>query len=393
MSFQDLTAEQRLVATHIAFMKDPWFCRLGGITQVGENKICSIPTAATNGIDKMYGEEFIMGLSKEQLRFVVAHECLHIAYHHCTEYAALVKKYPRLSNMAMDYVVNRDILIMDDGRGFVAVTTDPAPLLDDKYKEHSWLEVLQDLLQGENSPGKGGGQPGEGTLDEHIQSAPGTVSEEVAQQIADAVKQGQMLSDKMRGEGKGGRPLGGYVERKTDWRKPLRQFISDICVGDEHSRFNPPNRRMLPLGIVMPSHYAETTGCLVIAADTSGSMDSVIGVLLGEIAQICQQALPDEVHVVFWDTEICSEHKFTAKDYSSMAKLCKPAGGGGTTASVVADWVTRKGIKPKATIILTDGYIEPRPRLPEGPVLWGVVDNSRWVPPRGKALHLSSLDM
>lgn len=407
MSFKDLTPRERITACHISFMRDPEFARLGGITQIGKVEINNIPTAATDGASCYYGEAFIMGLTQQQLRFVVAHENLHKAYHHCTEYTELVKKYPRESNMAMDYIVNRDVFELDGGRGFIAATTDPAPLLDSKYAHHSWLEVLKDLLdqgksgqsQGGGKPGQGQGKPGsgQGTLDEHIQAEPGAGDTEAGkalkQQIQDAVNQGKIVAEKLRGTGKGGAKLGGFQERKTDWRTPLRKFISELCEGDEFSRFNPPNRRFIAHDCIMPSHFSEATGCLLVAVDTSGSMGSVIGVLLGEIARIAIQCQPEEVHVVFWDSEICATQRFTPKDYAGIAKLLKPAGGGGTTLSVVADWVEKEKLKPKATIILTDTYFEARPKLPTGPILWGVLDRSNWVPPRGKALHLSSLSM
>ena len=416
MAFKDLTPRERITACHISFMRDPEFTLLGGVTQIGKVEINNIPTAATNGADCYYGEKFIMGLSQQQLRFVVAHENLHKAYHHCTEYTELVKKYHRESNMAMDYIVNRDVFELDGGRGFVAATTDPAPLLDSKYAHHSWLEVLKDLLQqgkqgqpqGGGQPGNGPGQPGQGngpgqpgqgsgqgTLDEHIPGdvLPEAESKALKQQIQDAVNQGKIVASKLRGQGKGGAKLSGFQERKTDWRTPLRKFISEICEGDEHSRFNPPNRRFLPHNIVMPSHFSESTGELGIFCDTSGSMSGVLPIVFGEIARVCQQVLPESVRVVWWSDGIEGEQRFTPKDYANIAKLMKPRGGGGTTVSCVAQYIREKKLKFKATIILTDGYVESKYETPPGPLLWGVVDHSGWTPLRGKALHLQSLGM
>ena len=405
MAFKDLTPRERITACHISFMRDPEFTLLGGVTQIGKVEINNIPTAATNGADCYYGEKFIMGLSQQQLRFVVAHENLHKAYHHCTEYTELVKKYPRESNMAMDYIVNRDVFELDGGRGFVAATTDPAPLLDSKYAHHSWLEVLKDLLennkklaqkpQGGGQPGNGPGQPGSGTLDEHI---PGDVLPEaegkaLKQQIQDAVNQGKIVAEKLRGQGKGGAKLSGFQERKTDWRTPLRKFISEICEGDEHSRFNPPNRRFLPHNIVMPSHFSESTGELVIACDTSWSMAGVLPLVFGEVARVCQQVQPEAVRVIWWSDGIEGVQRFTPKDYAGIAKLMAPKGGGGTTVSCVARYLKENKVKYKACIMLSDGYIESNYEVPEGPLLWGIVDNERFVPRKGKALHLQSLGM
>jgi predicted metal-dependent peptidase len=58
--------------------------------------------------------------------------------------------------------------------------------------------------------------------------------------------------------------------------------------------------------------------------------------------------------------------------------------------SCVADYIAEKQYKPKAVIMLTDGYIESEYRLPELPVLWGVVENDDFVPQRGKVLRITA---
>jgi predicted metal-dependent peptidase len=122
-------------------------------------------------------------------------------------------------------------------------------------------------------------------------------------------------------------------------------------------------------------------------------MGAVVGILMGEIARIVMQCQPEEVRVLFWDSKVCNAHKFLPKDYAQIGKLMQPKGGGGTTVSCIADWVATEKLKVKATIILTDTYFESNPRLVPGPILWGVLDRPNWTPPRGQALHLSSLQM
>jgi predicted metal-dependent peptidase len=66
-------------------------------------------------------------------------------------------------------------------------------------------------------------------------------------------------------------------------------------------------------------------------------------------------------------------------------------GGGGTRATCVAEYIRAKQYKPKATIYLTDGYIESSYEVAEGcQVLWGVVDNNHFVPSKGKAVRIYS---
>ena len=117
-------------------------------------------------------------------------------------------------------------------------------------------------------------------------------------------------------------------------------------------------------------------------------MAGYYGLVFGEIARICQTLNPKRVRVLWWDTRIAGEQVFTTKDYAQIAKAMAPKGGGGTTVSCVAAYIREKKYKPKATIMLTDGYIESQYEVPQGNVLWGVVNNSQFVPRRGKVLHI-----
>jgi predicted metal-dependent peptidase len=150
---------------------------------------------------------------------------------------------------------------------------------------------------------------------------------------------------------------------------------------------------MLPLGIILPSHFSEAIGEIVVACDTSGSMHGVYPVVFGEVARICQQMQPAKVRILWWDTKVAGDQTFTSKDYAQIAKLMVPKGGGGTTVSCVAAYLQEKKIKPKATIMLTDGYIESQYEVPPGPVLWGVVDNEGFTPRRGKKINIVSTQL
>jgi predicted metal-dependent peptidase len=81
---------------------------------------------------------------------------------------------------------------------------------------------------------------------------------------------------------------------------------------------------------------------------------------------------------------------FTPDNYEAIASLMKPQGGGGTTVSAVADYIQEKQYEPRALIYLTDGYIESEYRTPALPILWGVVDNTRFVPRVGKKVDICS---
>lgn len=393
MAFRDLPLHQRLVAVHTDMLRHPEFCILGSVTQVGKVLLDDLlPTAGTDGVDVHYNPEFIAPMTRKQLRYLVSHEAAHKALKHCTDYTTLKKKHPAEFAQAVDYVVNWAIESMDVNKDFLERPTTIPPLVDDKYANKSVPEVVRMLLQ---DP-----QPQDKPMDEHMepQSGEGEADPKDMQQaqeaIAEAMRQGEIVQVALRqkaGMGAGNNPLSGFREQKTDWRGPLRRFITDLCEGDEQSRFNPPNRRFMPLGIVLPSHFSEATGEVVIACDTSGSMSSILPMVFGEVANICKTVLPSSVRVLWWDTKVQKEQRFVPKDYDSIAKLQAPRGGGGTAVSCVAQYLREHNVKPKVTIVLSDGYVEAQYEPPAGNLLWGIVGNRGFRPIRGKVLHIEEL--
>lgn len=398
MSFDKLTPNQKIQAANIDCMRHPQFARLAGVIAMGKSEVTpAVPTACTDGKDKLYGAEFIDGMTRKQLRYLVLHENFHVALKHCVlpHYCDIFKKYKMVANMAADYVVNGMIEELDPEFKFVERPTKVAPLVDDKFKGMSFPQVLKALLDdAENQPQGGDGEPGDGqgSMDEHIMSPedlPAELREKLEKMIDDANRQGELLSRKLRGNEAGGRDiLGTMQERQTNWREALIEFINDVCKGDENSRFCPPNKRMLASGFVMPSHFDERVGEIVIACDTSGSMHWAYPIVFGEVARVCQHAKPEKVRMLWWDTSVAGDQEFVPDDYDKIAEVLAPKGGGGTTVSCVAQYMAEKQIKPKAVIMLTDGYIEDDYVLPDVPVLWGVVENDNFMPQRGKVLRI-----
>ena len=134
-TWDKLSAHDKVIAVHVDISNNALFAGLSGVVYVGDVKITNdIPTAGTNGRDVWYGEDFVNGLTRKQLRFVVLHEAMHKALQHCSTYTAICEKYPQLSNIAMDYVVNATIEETDPTHSFIEFTTAPEPLLDSKYQ-------------------------------------------------------------------------------------------------------------------------------------------------------------------------------------------------------------------------------------------------------------------
>lgn len=423
-----LTIEQRLKGVGTDIIKHPYACRVAGVMVTGKVIINpDIPTACTNGRDEMYNPDFMMPFNRKQVRYIRFHELLHkYMKHHMPAYRGICNKYPQLSNMAMDYVINGFI----EGVPGASTFFERPPcgvLVDSRFDGMSWMQVLKELIkmqQGGGGSGGGsgkGGQGGQPSSTPNMNGGPAISPEEAVQgaqdgfdehdfseldglspdevdkinkALDDAINQGDILHKRALAKlGSGGMVQGVPAERTTDWRPVLRDFITDTCQGDDEATFCPPNRRFLPLDLLMPSVYSEAMEELVIAADTSGSMGSLYPVLFGEVAQILRTVKPSKVHVLWWDTQVAHAQTFTEQDYDSIADVLKPAGGGGTSPQCVLDYMSTNNINPAAIIWLTDGYIDSLKTQPPCPSLWGVLDNERFTPPFGKVVHVNSVTL
>lgn len=382
--YNDMTPHERVTSVGIDLTRNALFAQLSGVAMVGRIEITDrLPTAATNGRDEYYNPDFVLAQNRKQLRYVRIHENLHKMLKHCVEYKDVCKRYPKLSNVAMDHVINLIIEEIDPNFTWVERPT-VEPCVDTKYKGWGFLRVLRDLID------QGDEESGEGGFDEHLfDELDDEEMEETGRRVDEAGRQGKILAEKLAGNGKGGGRLDlNATKRNTEWRQHLREFFDTICKGDEHSRFVPPNKRFAPLGILLPSHFSYNKGEIIIAGDTSGSMGPIYPILFGEIAQIAQTVMPDALRVIWWDTSVCGEQLFKPDEYHSIATLMKPRGGGGTTPQCVVKYIAEKQYKPRAVIWLTDGYLDGNNAVVPCAALWGIVDNESFVPPQGKAIHI-----
>lgn len=382
-----LTPQQRVSAVNVDFMNHAMFSTLSGAVMMGNLFVGDdVSTAGTNGRDIYYNKDFLLAQTRKQLRYIQAHEALHITLKHTLDYKDLVQKYPRESNIAMDYVVNAFIEQTDPRFEFVERPLDPAPLVDTKYYGKSFVDVLQDLLR--NPPPQDQQQSASEPLDDHMPAPAGISQEDLRQEVADALNNGDMLQKRLAGEGGGGNPLRGLgVDRSTDWRSALRDWFNDVSKGDSYSRMCPPNRRFLPLDILMPSHFDVTAGEVAILADTSGSMESIYPVMFGEIARVSKQANPELLRLIWWDSEVRGEQVFKRGQYDQLSSKLKPVGGGGTTPQAVEKYLKQKKYPLTGAIWLTDGYLTPPNSICKNE-LWAVINNDSFKPKHGKTMRI-----
>jgi predicted metal-dependent peptidase len=222
--------------------------------------------------------------------------------------------------------------------------------------------------------------------DEH-DFASGDMSPEEAKEILDeidkALREGGMLAGRMGG--KIPRAISELMEPKVDWREALREFVSSTTKGNDEFTWRRMNKRHMANDIYLPSVENESIGEIVVAIDTSGSIGSEqITEFATELVSICDLCQPELVRVLWWDTEVHGEQVFK-DNYSDIAKLLKPMGGGGTHVSCVSDYIVKNKVNAECVLVFTDGYVESNINWKiTSPTLWMITQHKSFEPPVGK---------
>jgi predicted metal-dependent peptidase len=417
-----LDQETRLKRNHIMLMKNRETSWYSGIMMMGVSEVSDKEfTAYTDGVNKKYSRPFMSKIKDDaKLRGLIMHENLHVALKHIQRCGDLFKENAKLANVSADFVVNDIIENFTDKAN--CVLPDGA-LYHPMFHNWSVREVYMYLKQKQKGGGGGGGkgQGGKGgkgddedndssggdkvtdldklmdnldttdSLDEHDwESAKELTPEEMKkleEGIDSALWQGGILAGRMGA--KVPRSISDLLEPKVDWKDVLRDFVSSATKGKDEFTWRKFNKRMLANDIYMPSLENESVGEVVIGNDTSGSItDEILGRFASELASICDTCSPDKVRVLWWDTAVHGEQVFS-QNYTDIAKMLKPMGGGGTYASCVSEYLIKHNVKAECVIMFTDGYVESDVKWDITiPTLWVVTQNKNFEPPFGKKIFM-----
>lgn len=377
-----LTAEQRLQKIHVRLMNHKATMEYSSVLMLGKSEVRDdIPTACTNGRDKLYGREFIGTLADPELAALVLHENLHMVFQQLYVWKHLWKEDAQLANQAADYVIN--ILIKDiEKQDSSLVKLPQSGLISERFRGMDTKQVF-DLLRKDKEGGKGAG--GE-CMDEHEW---GEVSpeemQELSKEIDQALRQGALLAGKMGGEQS--RALGDLTKPQVDWREQLREFMSAVAQGKDDSTWRKPNRRWVAQDIYLPSSISESMESLLIFVDTSGSIfGPVLDAFMSEVRGVIESVKPQLVHFIEVDASVQSHEIYDESTVHLLESKKELKGGGGTDMRVVFKYMEEKGLTPQAVIGLTDGYT-PWPESVAFPTLWAITD-PHTTAPVGSSIHI-----
>ena len=351
----------------------------------------AVETMATDGRVLAYGPRFVTALSPDELVGVLAHEVMHNALAHPGRQGG--RDHGRW-NVACDLAVNP--LLVESGFTLPADRLLPgegayrhlppgrsaeeyyAALASDRAGRDREPDAADDR-NGANKPDPGGCgtvmPPREGPADARQTEAEWQVAVAQAHQAAAG-----------RGPLPGGldRAVNHTLHPPADWRSVLREFVSASARNDYS--WARPNRRFLGHGLYLPGLHSEELGDVILAVDTSGSIDErLLGAFAAEVNAVLA-SFECAVTVLYHDTDVQKVQSWRSAD---GPLVLDPIGGGGTSHACVFDWIEKAGVSPACVVCLTDLDTEFPGAAPDVPVLWACPQAATVQPPFGRAVTLS----
>ena len=366
----------------------------------------AVNTFRVDGRQLRVNPDYALSLKPQELVGVVAHEVLHCANGHTWRRGDRERK---CWNEACDYAINP--IVLDAGLVLPQGALDGSP-----YRGMSAEEIYERLMQqqaqdaGEDrnddqsndqsddqseedagdydpatsedgssdSDDSGNGNQASAAGGKPAPQAEGSCCGEVADCTSEQMPEIQadwsaaVLNAAKQAEAMGRLPAG--MERRVeeiknppqDWRSILRRFVQQNARTDYG--WQQPNPRYLYGGWYLPSLRSETMPPMVVAIDTSGSIDDLtLSQFAREVESIVDDMQPERVHVIYCDDEIHGVDVFERGEPIVMA----PKGYGGTDFRPVFDYVENEGIQPVCLLYLTDMMGDFPAKAPDYPVLWG----------------------
>lgn len=336
------------IARTTLLLEQPFFGVLALQLQLIEDPSC--PTAWTDGSRMGFNPTFVDPLTIDQLVAVIAHEVMHCACGHPWRRDA---RQMRKWNVAADYAING--ILRDAGFKLPA-----GCLLDSQYDGKASEWIYDRLPDDPGGNGSGNDPGGQGEVRD-AQSGDGQPTETEWQQLT----QQSLNAAKARGKlpASLARELAELTQPRVDWRSLLRRYVQEITKADYS--WTVPNRRYIPSGLYLPALHSISCGRIVVAVDTSGSIDNVLlDQFASEIRAIAQELEPSSVDIVWCDAQIHRIDTFARGEYIEF----HPAGGGGTNFAPVFEQYRDD---PSAVLVyLTDLYGSFPSFTPEYPVIW-----------------------
>jgi len=348
-------------------------------------------TMATDGYYIYVNRDFSESLSETEIIGVLGHEVLHCVLGHIDRRG---ERHREIWNMAIDFATN--LFLSDCG-----FTLPAGGLLDSGFKGMTSEDIYDHLISTEAQPDFGSDhQLSHAGGDRHIDPSDSEGMSKRAQEFPTKQERRRVrrvLAKEMASQLPGSRS--GFLQeeiRQADtahisWQQILSNFFNGLRRSD--FRMFPPNKKHAWRGIYLPSLGTPGPDHIVVAVDTSGSMNaSMLGKVLAEIDRL-RSITECKLTLIECDTEIQRVEQFEAWDLT-QANFRRRSfrGRGGTDLRVPFTWVNeniiQKGDNLDGFFYMTDGY-GPMPQSAGFfPTFWIVPRNMRDEFPFGQVLQM-----
>jgi predicted metal-dependent peptidase len=383
----------------------PFFATIALGLEYIEDK--SIKTAETDGECLWYNPDYIYSMDVQQVKALLAHEVLHITnLHHLRRESREMDKW----NTACDYAINQ--ILVDSGFSV------PNNWLHNYAYKNMNAETIYNLLpnqsngnndksqngNSQNSNNQNNSQNNQNNNRNQQQNQPqskqkpkpqdwGRVIDypcknkseqrqkecETMQKVIAAVQAGKKagkLPSNME------RFVDEFLNPVVDWRQQLRLYMTEITRNDY--TWLRPSTRYMSQGLYLPKLESPTIGRIILAVDTSGSIDrKMLNTFATEVKEIAENT-NNTVTVIYCDAEVQKVEELTDDKLN-------PKGGGGTDFRPVFTHINENEEDCKVLIYFTDGYCNDFPKYePDYTTIWAVKDNDNFKPPFGIILQISN---
>lgn len=354
----------------------------------------SVPTA---GVDKAgnfyYNEEWISALTSDELIGLLVHECMHICK---GDFFRKGLRDSNVWNIASDACINLilkqdsfklpKVGVLPDDSGNITIANKVFNVKDKCTEEvyDEFMTVAEKMqqppqhghggfdvhLKGVESPENGG----EGE-DENEQNCPKGSQCAAANAKLESKWKKVIVEAATNAQARGKMPgsmtslVDTLLNPVIDWRARVMKFITNEIPVDYTNRL--PSRKFYGTGVWSPRVLRENLE-VFISIDVSGSTMGDRQYFMSEVAAIINAYEQIKARVIFWDGDVheANDHLITAGNKDKIAGLEVHDCNGGTRMSCYAEHCEKKGYKCRLHIILTDGYIESNPSVPEGNIIF-----------------------
>lgn len=318
-------------------------------------------TMATDGRNLYYNSKFVMHITANECKFIIAHECLHMCYTHMDRRS---NRNPQLWNIACDYAVNYDLV--KSGLGEMPTTI--SGLYDAKYANMSSEQIYNLLYEEYKDDMKAMDDLIKQLLDEHMDQdgsgdeesksgngRPSKMSSAEREELQREIRQSVLAA--AQATGAGNLPAGvaqlikDLTEPKMSWKDLLATTLTSAFRDD--FTYMRPSRKSHHLDAYLPGRSPGERVDIGVALDLSGSCIQDVPTFITEVKNIMESFTAYNVHVFTFDTQVYNPQDFSSENMEDILDY-ELKGDGGTDFECVFEYLEENDKIPDRLVFFTD---------------------------------------